>query len=344
MAYPENAPLEQWLAQEPQEDVLEPELPIIDPHHHLWDCRDADGEPHVRWEQKVYLCDEISEDIRTSGHNVVQTVFAQCGAFYRADGPEEMRPVGETEFVHGIAAMSRSGKYGDMRLCTGIFSSADLNLGKSVEPVLEAHMAASPNFRGIRFPLPAELDARFEEGYAILGKYNLSYDNYSPDYERLPRLARLAKAHPDITIVVNHLGGKIDPDAGADAVTRWKECIDAIAACPNAVMKCGGAQQRVGPWEPPFHMHQRPEGPMGSEELCELLLPYYQYVIEAFGVERCMFESNFPVDKESISYRTLWNLLKRIAAELGLSESEKTSMFSGTAARVYRLPPVEPAD
>ena len=343
MAYPENAPLERWLAQEPQEDVLEPELPIIDPHHHLWDCRDADREPHVRWEQKVYLCEEMSEDIRNSGHNVVQTVFAQCGAFYRADGPEEMRSVGETEFVHGVAAMSRSGKYGDMRLCTGIFSSADLNLGKSVEPVLEAHMAASPNFRGIRFPLPAELDARFEEGYAILGKYDLSYDNYSPDYERLPRLARLARAHPDITIIVNHLGGKIDPDAGADAVARWKECIDAIAACPNAVVKCGGAQQRVGPWEPPFHMHQRPEGPMGSEALCELLLPYYRYVIEAFGVERCMFESNFPVDKESISYRTLWNLLKRIAAELGLSESEKTSMFSGTAARVYQLPPVEPA-
>lgn len=340
MSYPENSPLEQWLAQEPPEEVLEPELPIIDPHHHLWDCRNADREPHVRWEQKVYLCEEISRDIRDSGHNVVQTVFAQCGAFYRADGPEEMRCVGETEFVHGMAAMSRSGKYGDMRLCTGIFTSADLKLGKAVEPVLEAHIAASPNFRGIRFPLPAEIDARFEEGYEILGKLDLSYDNYSPDYERLPRLARLATAHPDVTIIVNHLGGKIDPDARPAAIARWKECMDAIARCPNAVMKCGGAQQRVGPWEPPFHMHQRPRGPLGSEELCELLFPYYRYVIEAFGVERCMFESNFPVDKESISYRTLWNLLKRIAAKLGLSESEKSSMFSGTAARVYRLPPV----
>ncbi|MDE0054123.1 MAG: amidohydrolase family protein [Gammaproteobacteria bacterium] len=340
MPYPENAPLEQWLAQAPPEDVLEPELPIIDPHHHLWDCRDADRDPHVRWEQKVYLCEEIFRDIRDSGHNVVQTVFAQCGAFYRADGPEEMRCVGETEFVHGMAAMSRSGKYGDMRLCTGIFTSADLQLGQAVERVLEAHIAASPNFRGIRYPLPAEVDDQFEEGYAILGKLDLSYDNYSPDYERLPRLATLAKAHPDITIIVNHLGGKIDPNAGPAAVARWKECIDAIAGCPNAVMKCGGAQQRVGPWEPPFHMHQRPQGPLGSEELCELLFPYYQYVIEAFGVERCMFESNFPVDKESISYRTLWNLVKRIAARLGLSDSEKATMFSGTAARVYRLPPV----
>ena len=340
MTYPENAPLEQWLAQAGPEDVLEPELPIIDPHHHLWDCRDADREPHVRWEQKVYLCEEISQDIRDSGHNVVQTVFAQCGAFYRADGPEEMRCVGETDFVHGVAAMSRSGKYGDMRLCTGIFTSADLQLGKAVEPVLKAHIAASPNFRGIRYPLPTEVDDRFEEGYATLGTLGLSYDNYSPDYERLPRLARLAQAHPEITIIVNHLGGKIDPDAGPEATARWRECVDAIAACPNAVMKCGGAQQRVGPWEPPFHMHQRPQGPLRSEQLCELLFPYYRYVIEAFGPERCMFESNFPVDKESISYRTLWNLLKRIAARLGLSESEKTTMFSGTAARVYRLPPV----
>ena len=340
MSYPENAPLEQWLDQAAPEDVLEPELPIIDPHHHLWDCRDADRDPHVRWAQKVYLCEEMSQDIRDSGHKVVQTVFAQCGAFYRADGPEEMRCVGETEFVHGVAAMSRSGKYGDMRLCTGIFTSADLRLGKAVEPVLKAHIAASPNFRGIRYPLPAEVDAQFEEGYAMLGKLDLSYDNYSPDYERLPRLAKLAKAHPDVTIIVNHLGGKIDPTAGPEAIARWKECINTIADCPNAVMKCGGAQQRVGPWEPPFHMHQRPQGPLGSEELCELLFPYYLYVIEAFGVERCMFESNFPVDKESISYRTLWNLLKRIAAKLGLSESEKTSMFSGTAARVYRLPSV----
>ena len=344
MTYPENAPLEQWLAQETPEDVLEPELPIIDPHHHLWDCREVDREPHARWEQKVYLCEEMSEDIRRSGHNVVQTVFAQCGAFYRADGPEEMRCIGETEFVHGIAAMSRSGKYGNMRLCTGIFSIADLWLGSAVEPVLEAHIAASANFRGIRFPLPPELDAQFQEGYAMLGKHNLTYDNYSPDYERLPTLAKLAKAHPDVTIIVNHLGGKIDPHAGPEAIARWQECIDAIARCPNAVMKCGGAQQRVGrDWEPPFHMHQRAQGPLGSEELCELLYPYYRYAIEAFGVERCMFESNFPVDKESISYRTLWNLLKRIAAKMGLSEAEKTSIFSGTAARVYRLPPVASA-
>ena len=337
MPYPENTPLEEWLAWETPEDVLEPDLPIIDPHHHLWDMR---GE-QAPWEQKVYLCEEMAEEIRTSGHNVVQTVFAQCGAFYRADGPEEMRCVGETEFVHGIAAMSRSGKYGSARLCTGIFSTADLRLGAAAEPVLEAHLAASPNFRGIRSPFPSDLNAEFQEGYALLGKHNLSFDNYSPDYERLPALAQLANAHPEVPIIVNHLGGKIDPDASPEAIARWQACIDSIATCPNAVMKCGGAQQRVGlDWEPPFHMHQRKEGPLGSEEICELLYPFYRYAIEAFGPDRCMFESNFPVDKECVSYRTLWNLMKRIAWKMGLSETEKASIFSGTAARVYRLPPV----
>jgi len=339
MTYTENEPLVQWLSQETPEAVIEPDLPIIDPHHHLWDIRKVNTEPHASFQQKVYLCEEIMNDIDTAGHNIVQTVFAQCGAFYRSDGPEPKRCVGETEIVHGIAAMSRSGLYGPTRLCTGIFGTADLRVGKSVEPVIEAHLAASPNFRGIRSAFPRDLDAQFLEGYAVLAKHNLSFDNYSPDYERLPFLAKLASAHRDVQIIVNHLGGKIDPDAGPDAFVTWQKCIDSIAACPNATMKVGGAQQRVGPWEPPFHMHRRP-GPIGSEELCELLYPFYIYAIEAFGPDRCMFESNFPVDKESVSYGTLWNTFKRIAAKAGLSEAEKTSIFSDTAARVYRLTPV----
>ena len=335
----ENEPIEGWLAGESVEEVLEPGLPIVDPHHHLWDIRGATVEPLASFQQKVYLCEEIIGDIRAAGHNVVQTVFAQCGAFYRADGPEQMKCVGETEFVHGIYAMSNSGLYGDTRLCTGIFSSADLRLGTDVEPVLQAHLAASPNFRGIRTAFPSDLNDEFLAGYAVLARYQLSFDNYSPDFDRLPILARLAQTNTDVTVIVNHLGGTIDPAAPADVVARWRAGIDAVAACPNAVMKCGGAQMRVGPWEPPFHMNQR-STPMGSEELCELLLPYYRYVIEAFGPDQCMFESNFPVDKECVSYRTLWNLFKRIAAQLGLSESEKASIFSGTAARAYRLPAV----
>ena len=186
MGITENTDIESWIAKETPEEVIEPELPIIDPHHHLWDLRARNG---MGFRQEVYLCEEISKDIANSGHNVVQTVFAQCGAFYRADGPEEFRVIGETEFVHGIAAMSRSGVYGDTRLCTGIFSAADLRLGDAVAGVLEAHINASEYFRGVRTAFPSDLNEQFLAGFAQLEKYNLSYDNWSPDFSRLPRLA-----------------------------------------------------------------------------------------------------------------------------------------------------------
>ncbi len=333
MSIPENADIENWIAKEIPEEVLEPDLPIIDPHHHLWDLRGRDG---LGFRQEVYLCEEISRDIATSGHNIVQTVFAQCGAFYRADGPEEMRCVGETEFVHGIAAMSRSGIYGPTRLCTGIFSTADLRLGERAAAVLEAHLHASEYFRGVRTAFPSDLNEDFLKGFALLEKYNLSYDNWSPDFSRLPRLAELANRFPGVTVIVNHLGGRIDPDADDEELNAWKGAIDAVAACSNAVMKLGGAQMRVGDWEPPYHMH-RASAPWSSDRFMEALLPRYQYALEAFGPERCMFESNFPVDKDCISYRTLWNLFKKMANELGLSKSEKSAVFSGTAARAYRL-------
>ena len=338
MAYAANTPIEQWLAREEPEDVLEPELPITDPNHHLWDIRGFATEPYASFQQKVYLCQEIVDDIVASGHNVTHTVFAQCGAFYRSDGPEEMRCIGETEFVHGIAAMSRSGIYGPTRLCTGIFSTADLRLGDGVAPVLEAHLHASENFRGVRSAFPSDLNDEFLTGFSLLEKYNLSYDNWSPDFSRLPKLAELAHKFPNVTVIVNHLGGRIDPDADAAELAAWREAIDAVAACPNTVMKLGGAQMRVGDWEPAYHMH-RAEAPWSSDQFMAALMPRYQYALDAFGPDRCMFESNFPVDKDCISYRTLWNLFKKMANAFGLSESEKQDVFSGTAARAYRLTP-----
>ena len=170
----------------------------------------------------------------------------------------------------------------------------------------------------------------------MLEKYGLCYDNWSPDFSRLPRLAELANKFPGVTVIVNHLGGRIDPDADEAELNAWQAAIDSVAACSNTVMKLGGAQMRVGDWEPPYHMHQT-AAPWSSDAFLEKLLPRYQYALEAFGPERCMFESNFPVDKDCISYRTLWNLFKKIANELGLSETEKTNVFSGTAARAYRL-------
>ncbi|MBT4491831.1 MAG: amidohydrolase family protein [Gammaproteobacteria bacterium] len=336
MGFSENKAIEDFLAGETVEEVLEPDLPIVDPHHHLWDIRTFTTDTLGRFEQKVYLCEEIMKDINGSGHNIEQTVFAQCGSFYRDDGPEELQCVGETEFVHGIAAMSRSGIYGKTRLCTGIFGTADLRLGKGVEPVLKAHLDASPNFRGIRSAFRSDLNDTFLEGYATLAKYNLSFDNWSPDYDRLPILAKLASANTDITVIVNHLGGQIDVEADQATFNRWRECIAAVAACPNTVMKLGGAQMRSGDFEPGFHMH-RCDAPLSSEALCDLLYPYYAAAIDLFGPDRCMFESNFPVDRECVSYRTLWNLLKRIAEKAGASEADKSAMFSGTAKRVYRL-------
>ncbi len=336
MTIAENADIDAWQARETPEPVLEPELPIIDAHHHLWDLRTTRSEPAASFRQKVYLCEELSRDINASGHNIVQTVFAQCGAFYRADGPAEMRCIGETEFASGVAAMSRSGIYGNARLCAGIFSTADLRLGSAAAPVLEAHMAASANFRGIRSAFPGDLNQQFLDGFALLEKYDLSFDNWSPDFTRLPRLADLARRFPGVTVIVNHLGGRIDPDADAEEVRAWRTAIDAVAAVPNTVIKLGGAHMRVGDWEPPFHMHRR-EAPAGSAWFLEALLPRYRYAIEAFGPERCMFESNFPVDRECITYRSLWNLFKGISAALGASASDKAHLFSGTAARAYRL-------
>ena len=332
--FTENKTIDEFEARAEVEEVLEPELPIIDAHHHLWDLRPTS----MFFQQKVYFCEEIMKDISESGHNIRQTVFAQCGAFYRKDGPQEMRVVGETDFVHGIAAMSRSGIYGDTRLCTGIFSAADMRVGAAVEPVLEAHMAASEYFRGIRTGFPSDLNDAFLEGFQVLAKHNLSFDNWSPDYERLPTLARLADLNPDVTVIVNHLGGQIDTQAGKDEFDKWKAGIEAVAACPNTVMKLGGAQMRVNDWEPAYHMNQC-DKPLDSDEFLELLYPYYQICLDAFGPDRCMFESNFPVDRECISYRTLWNLFKKIADKAGASDADKASLFSGTAARAYRLDP-----
>jgi predicted TIM-barrel fold metal-dependent hydrolase len=333
MAIQENKDIERWIDAEDPEPVLEPDLPIIDPHHHLWDLRKLN---ELGFRQEVYLCEEISIDIAQSGHNIAKTVFAQCGAFYRADGDQHMRCVGETEFANGIAAMSRSGVYGDTSLCAGIFSTADMRLGTAVQAVLEAHLDASQNFRGIRTALPSELNSNFLDAFGVIEKFGLTYDNWSPDFSRLPILAELARRFPSVKIVVNHLGGKIDARASDDDKSSWRSAVETIAECPNAVMKLGGAQMRVGDWEPHFHMNKT-RTPQGSHDFINDLMPYYAHAINCFGPERCMFESNFPVDKECISYRTLWNFFKKITNRLGLSDSEKNSVFYECARSTYKL-------
>lgn len=327
-----------------QEEALDPELPICDPHHHFWDRPARQDRPANR-----YLLDELLEDTG-GGHNIVSTVFVECRSMYRTDGPQEMRPVGETEFVQGLAAQSASGQYGDMAAAAGIVGHANLTLGAAVAPVLEAHLAASPNrFRGIRHstvwdPNPDVvsymsprrgilLDPAFREGFAQLERYGLSFDAWLYHHQ-IPELTDLARAFPGVTIILDHVGGPLGVGpyaARRDAVFQeWKDAIAGLAACPNAAVKLGGLGMPLCGHD----WHQRPTPP-GSAELAEAMAPHYLWCIERFGPERCMFESNFPVDKVSYPYTALWNAFKRIAADF--SAADRAALLHDTAARVYRL-------
>ena len=327
-----------------QEPILEPDIPICDPHHHFWDFR-TERIPYQR-----YLLHELAADIN-SGHNVRSTVFVEARSMYRSGGPEEMRPVGEVEFVQGLAAASASGLYGPGQAAAAIVGHANLNLGERVAPVLEALQAASPNrFRGIRHsvtwdPNPAVentaahkmegqlASSNFRAGAQVLAGKGLSLEGWM-FFTQLPELADFARAVPDLTIILNHIGGllKDGPYANRDeeVMSIWRNGIAAVAACPNINMKLGGiGMPRTG-----FDWHTRAT-PIGSEELAESMSPYMDYCIEQFGPDRCMFESNFPVDKVSFSYHVMYNAFKRLSK--GYTAAERQAMFHDTAARVYRI-------
>ena len=325
-----------------QETTLEPDLPICDPHHHLWDYRPA-RIPYHR-----YLLHELAADI-TSGHNVRSTVFVEARSMYRADGPEEMRPVGEVEFVQGQAAASASGLYGPGRAAASIIGHANLLLGDRSEPVLQALQAASPNrFKGIRHSvtwddevtstaahnIPGQMsNDNFRAGAKLLAKMGLSLEGWM-FFRQLPELAELAKAVPDLTIILNHVGGLLREGVYAnrddEVLPLWRSGIAAVASCPNVVVKLGG----MGMPSNGFDWHTR-DKPIGSEELAESMAPYMNYCIEQFGPERSMFESNFPVDKVSFSYNIMYNAFKRLSKDY--SASERAAMFHDTAARVYKI-------
>ena len=333
---------QRWLAMH-CEAALEPALPICDPHHHLWEFRDEHVQPR-------YLLDDILADIG-GGHNVLKTVFIECGTMFKADGPDALKPVGETEFANGVAAMSASGAYGRPRICAGIVGTAYLTLGDPVAEVLDAQIAAGGGrFRGIRqgasqHPSPEipdhrtrpmaglYLDATFREGFAHLAPRQLSFEGWCY-HTQIPELTDLARAFPDTTIVLDHFGGPIGigPYTGkGDAVfAEWKTAVTELARCPNVVAKLGGIAMEVNG----FGWHQRATPP-DSTTLMEASRRYYEHTLEVFGPERCMFESNFPVDKLSCSYTVLWNSFKKLTSSY--SPNERASLFHDTAARVYRL-------
>jgi L-fuconolactonase len=341
LAYRDAAALTAWLAKRPREAALEPELPIIDPHHHFWDTP----------QRGRYLLPELLDDI-AGGHNIVATVFLECRSMYRQGGPAAMAPVGEVEFVNGIAAMSASGGYGPCRVAEGIVGHADLTLGARVREVLEAEIrVGGGRFRGIRHGVswdpndaiqkfatrvvPPHLlrEAKFREGFAELAPLGLSFESWQY-HPQLSDAVDLAHAFPDTTIILNHVGGVlgVGPYAGRreEILAGWKRDIADLAKCPNVVVKLGG----VGMTSFGFDFPER-DLPPSSEELAAAWRQYIEPCIEAFGVERAMFESNFPPDKQSGGYTELWNAFKRITA--GASAAEKRALYSGTASRVYRL-------
>jgi predicted TIM-barrel fold metal-dependent hydrolase len=326
------------------EPALEPDLPICDPHHHFWDHR-TERVPYQR-----YLLHELVADL-SSGHNVRSTVFIEARAMYRAGASEDLRPVGEVEFVQGLAAASASGIYGPARAAAAIIGHANLNLGDRVETVLDALQAASPNrFRGIRHSVtwdphpevenvaahraPSQLlSDQFRAGARVLARRGLSYDVWI-FFHQLPELVEFARAVPELSIVLDHVGGllRVGPYAGQDeeVMSSWRQSIAALGQCPNVTVKLGGlGMPRTG-----FDWHLR-DKPVGSEELAREMAPILGYCIEQFGPDRSMFESNFPVDKVSFSYGVMYNAFKRLSA--AYSASERAAMFHDTAARVYRI-------
>ena len=328
-----NETLDTWLALGAEEDVLEPEVKICDPHHHLWDHSGDKSQFIVEFVAGgdvarypyAYLLPELLSDVG-GGHNVVSTVYVQAGSYYRSFGPKEEAAIGEVEFAQGMAAIADSGVYSPTRACAAIVGTVNL-ADRSAEAVLRS-MMKQRSFRGVRGATP-ELSDDFLAGMALLEKYDLVYDFWDEDFAKLPTLVELAGRFPTVVFVLDHCGGKLGPSTD---LKDWGALLSIVAEkCPNVVCKVGGL---LGP-KNGFNLHER-ERPVGSEELCDLLFPYYAVAIRTFGPSRCMFESNFPVDRMSASYRVLWNAHKRVCRRLELSPEEKSEIFYDVAVRTYR--------
>ena len=327
-----------WYAQV-KEDIIEPQRRIIDPHHHLWSGK----------RYPDYMLEDLWRDTE-SGHNIEKTVFIECRAGYRKTGPEHLKPVGETEFVAELAAQSAAANP-RKAVIAGVVGHADLTLGDKLCEALEAHEAAGRGlFRGIRHagashPYPEEafipgrypqglfLDEAFQAGVRLLGLRGYTYESWHYHFQ-LRDFCALARAATETTIILDHfgtpLGTKSFRDQRESIFEQWRADIGELAKCPNVYAKLGGlAMPDTG-----FGWHYAAK-PATSDELVAAQKRYYLHTIECFGVNRCMFESNFPVDKLSISYDVLWNAFKKMVADF--SEDEKHELFYSTAAKVYRL-------
>lgn len=336
-----------WIALT-REEALELELPICDAHHHLWVTRDHPAAPR-------YLLEDFLADLDASStgarHNIVSTVFIDSEAAYRADGPKEMRPVGEIEFANGMAAQSASGAHGPIRVAKGIIGHADMTLGEKAGAVLDAMMAAAPErFRGIRHcttfdtdpHLPKHRDAPragmmtepdFIKGAAELEKRDLIFESWCW-HTQLEELAALARALPGLTVIANHCGGPLGigpyAEAPAEVEALWRKGMRSLAACENVVMKLGGLNMVIN-----GHGWEKRDRPPTSDEMVAAAGDRLRFAIELFGPERGMFESNFPAERRGVGYGPLWNFFKKVTRDLGAGE--KAKLYHDNAVRIYRL-------
>jgi L-fuconolactonase len=302
------------------EGVLEQDLPICDAHHHLWE-----------YPGNVYLGEDLIEDI--DRHNIVQTVVVEAWARNMRSQGKMKEPAEETALA--VAVSKRTP--GRTQIAAGIVGYADLMAGKAVDAVIESHISAGQGrFRGIRSPGSVLTDAKFLEGCAVIEKHSLALDVVVRGQQML-ELAGLAAKYPEMPIIINHLGllpmrhpNQNPPgEIGGHDIEPWKEGIAEIAGCENLYMKLGGLGMDLASagW-------QKPTSP-NSAELAQIMKPWYFYCIEQFGADRCMLESNFPVDRRSFSYNVHWNAAKRLTIDL--SPAERNWLFYATAAKAYRL-------
>ncbi len=320
------------------EPIIDPDRPIIDAHHHLWD-----------YPGRRYLVPEFAADLET-GHNIVATVHIEAVSMYNIDAPQHLQPVGETEFARGAAAMSSSGKYGKARMCHAIVGFVDLANHAHAQAAVEAHKdAAGGRFRGIRdggtwdadqtirrgiwqAQQSRYLDPEFRRGFQLLAPNDLTFDAwlYHP---QLAELADLADAFPETTIILDHVGGPMRRgryrDRWDDEMQLWRTSISELAKRSNILVKLGG----LGMWTGGFEFEDR-EAPT-SQDVQTAIEPYFDHCLNCFGTHRAMFESNFPADKPAYGYGVIWNAFKRYAANF--SQDEQNALFFDNANRIYRM-------
>ena len=326
---------EDWLSLR-QEPALDPGVPIVDPHHHLWD---RGGHTYL---PKQFVTDA------GGGHDLRSTVVVECLSRYREDGPEHLRPVGETAYVAGL--VEAHGRPEGIDIGAAILGFADLSLGDAVDEVLQAHaVAGKGRFRGIRYSTAFDADPAIHAAYPShpgmlreaqvqAGARRLARRGESLDvwlyFHQLDDVVALARTCPELAIIIDHCGGPlgIGPYAERrdDVFAAWRAALQPLRSLPNVALKFGGLAMPLAG----YAWRKLPQPP-ASDVLAEAWRPYFEVCLDVFGPRRCMYESNFPVDRSGCTYTSLWNAFKRLAAPL--SEGERQALCAGTARRIYGL-------